>query len=121
MSWRLPPPIWLSSQARPKLLGRLLHAGVVGWRLTKWSTTAGAVIVAAEWLTRDADALWSAAAWLVGGALIILLWERYGLAESAIGTGRVNQGIATFLIALLGGSATWFTAHVLTALALSLS
>jgi hypothetical protein len=97
------------------VLGVVLHAGAVGWRLAKWSLVAGTALALLEWLTRGADSPWIAAPWLAAGALLVFLWERYGLAESALATGRFTRWIATCVIVLLGGTATWLVARAIAA------
>jgi hypothetical protein len=121
MSWRLPPPVWLPNHPQRNLLGRVLHAGAVAWRLAKWSVVAGVVLLLLEWLTRGVDAAWIAAPWLAAGVLLLFLWERYGLAQTALATGRITRWIVTCTIALLGGAGTWLAAHGLAALARALA
>jgi hypothetical protein len=120
MRWRLPPPIWMSGHSRKSLLGRLLHVGAVAWRLAKWSIVGGAILAALERLTRDSDSAWIAAPWLAAGALLMFLWERYGLAQSALATGRFTRWVATVAIAVLGGAGTWLAAHAIAAIVRSL-
>lgn len=117
MSWRLPPPIWIATQRKTTLLGKLLHAGAVAWRLAKWSLAAGATLAVLEWLTARAELPWQAGAWLAAGALLLLLWERYGLADSALATGRVSRWIVTAVIVLCGGGLAWLVASALRRLA----
>lgn len=117
MSWRLPPPIWIPTQGKATWLGRLLHAGAVAWRLAKWSLAAGAALAAVEALTAGAGAQWSAVAWLTAGTLLVLLWERYGLADSALATGRISRWIVTGAIVLCGGALAWLVAAALRRLA----
>jgi hypothetical protein len=120
MSWRLPPPIWIATEGRKGPLGKGLHAAAVAWRLARWCVASGAVLALLEWLTRGVDSAWVPAAWLAAGALLLLLWERYGLADSAIAVGRCSRWIATIVIALLGGCGTWLVAHGIAALARAL-
>lgn len=116
MRWRLPPPIWMPGHSRKSFLGLALHVGAVAWRLAKWSAAGGAVLVLLERVTRDSDTAWIAAPWLAGGVLLMFLWERYGLAQAALATGRVTRWIATIAIAVLGGAGTWLAAHAIAAL-----
>lgn len=115
MRWRLPPPIWMSNDSRRTLLAWILHVGAVAWRLAKWSIVGGAVLLLLERVTRDSDTAWIAAPWLAGGVLLMFLWERYGLAQSALATGRFTRWIATVAIAVLGGAGTWLVAHAIAA------
>jgi hypothetical protein len=120
MRWRLPPPIWISGHSRKTLLARVLHVGAVAWRLAKWSIVGGAILALLERVTRDADTAWIAAPCLAAGVLLTFLWERYGLAQSALATGRVTRWIATIAIAVLGGAGTWLAAHAIAAVLRSL-
>jgi hypothetical protein len=98
------------------LLARLLHVGAITWRLAKWSAAAGTVLLLLEWLTRGADARWSAAPWLVAGVVLLFLWERYGLGHTALACGRIARWIAMGVLALLGGTGAWLAAHLLATL-----
>jgi hypothetical protein len=110
MRWRLPPPIWIATGPRTVRLGRLLHAAAVASRLARWSLAAGTALALLERLTREVDSPWIAAPWLAAGALLVFLWERYGLADSALATGRFTRWIATGAIVVLGGAGAWLVA-----------
>jgi hypothetical protein len=118
VSWRLPPPIWLASR-RQTLLGALLQLGAMAWRLVKWCVAAGFALALLNQFTAATDSLWSAAGWLVAGALLVFLWERYGIADVAFGAGRRQRLLAVATLLALALAGTWVVAHVAGALALA--
>lgn len=118
MPWRLPPPIWLAS-GRTTRLARLLHLAAVAWRLAKWSVGAGIGLAVLHLVFRPAGSGWLAGAALGWGLLSLAMWERYGLADTALVPGRLARWAITLVLVVLAAAAAWLTALAAAGIALA--
>lgn len=118
MPWRLPPPIWLAS-GRTARLARVLHLAAVAWRLAKWSVAAGIGLAVLHLVFRPAGSGWLAGAALAWGVLSLAMWERYGLADTALAAGRLARWAVTLALVVLAAAGAWITALVTAAMALA--
>lgn len=118
MPWRLPPPIWLAS-GRTTRLARLLHFAAVAWRLAKWSVAAGIGLAVLHLVVRPAGSGWLAGGALAWGLLSLAMWERYGLANTALAPGRLARWVVTLVLVMLAAAGAWITALLAAAIALA--